>query len=604
MFTSDPNSHSSQNLNLNSIAFHSSGTGLLDPISPPSHPAGMGSGLPRFRSQSTPGLTLVGDRANNVLRGREGNDIIRGKGGNDKLYGRAGNDRLFGNTGNDTLVGGAGGDTLNGGSGNDRLVGNSGDDRLVGGQGNDTLVGGLGNDILLGGKGKNRLTGGAGQDVFVLSRQWGSRKLADTTVITDFKRGEDSIQLAGLSFDQLNVIAGKGQQSGHTLLQDQSTGNYLAILQNVRLSRADLMSTGLNPAPIPSPNLSPSPIPSSIPSPNPSPSPIPSPTPGIGTLSFSHSSYRVSEGGGLATITVTRTGGSTGSVTVGYSTSDNTAKAGQDYRAASGVLTFNAGETSKTFTVPILQDALFEGSEVLRLSLSNPTNGATLGQSKAFLTIVDDDAPTEAQIQSRATTQMTSGNTTIYTGYNQVSTGNDIGNQDPWVASFTNDRLNWYRDDYEITNDDSRGTHLLWDNNTGLLYAAFTSTGTQGTPAQDFRRFAQNGWLRSYSDYSPGGGGGGKVAILAKLDPLTGTVTNASFLTALNGNKTNSVSVKSLSLNGSYLLVQADSAFAPRKPDRTAMTRLEGVTGTSPNYTVEFAPDLGSVIRATSTNYA
>jgi hypothetical protein len=596
MFTSDPNSHSSHKLNLNSIALHSSGTELLDPISPPSYHAGTGSGLPRFRSQSTPGLTLVGDRKNNVLRGREGNDIIHGKGGNDKLYGRAGNDRLFGNQGNDTLVGGAGSDTLNGGAGNDRLVGNSGDDRLVGGQGNDTLVGGLGNDILLGGKGKNRLTGGAGQDVFVLSRQWGSSKLADTTVITDFKRGEDSIQLAGLSFDQLNAIAGQGQQAGHTLLRDQSTGNYLAILQNVRLSRADLVSTGSDPAPIPSPNPSPAPTPI--------PNPSPSPTPGIGTLSFSHSSYRVSEGGGLATITVTRAGGSTGSVTVGYSTSDNTAKAGQDYRATSGVLTFNTGETSKTFTVPILQDALFEGSEVLRLSLSNPTNGATLGQSKAFLTIVDDDAPTEAQIQSRATTRMTSGNTTIYTGYNQVSTGTDIGNQDPWMASFTNGKLNWYRDDYEITNDDSRGTHLLWNNNTGQLYAAFTSTGAQGTPAEDFRRFAQNGWLRSYSDYSPGGGGGGKVAILAKLDPLTGTVTNASFLTALNGNKTNSVSVKSLSLNGSYLLVQADSAFAPRKPDRTAMTRLEGVTGTSPNYTVEFAPDLGSVIRATSTNYA
>lgn len=208
----------------------------------------------------------------------------------------------------------------------------------------------------------------------------------------------------------------------------------------------------------------------------------------------------------------------------------------------------------------------------------------------------------EAEAISRATNRVTAGATTLYIGFNQVSVGDNSGNQDPWVASFTNGKLNWYRNDYEVTPDDGKGTNLVWDGGTNL-YAAFTATGTQGTPEQDFRRFATDGWLKNYSDASPGGGGGGKVAILAKLDPLTGNVINASFLTALNGTKTNSVSVQELSLNGNNLVVQADSAFAPRNADKTALIRNNSPL-VSPNYRVEFAPDLGSVLQVSSSNYS
>jgi hypothetical protein len=215
---------------------------------------------------------------------------------------------------------------------------------------------------------------------------------------------------------------------------------------------------------------------------------------------------------------------------------------------------------------------------------------------------VSDFVPSEGEAIRRATNRATAGATTLYIGFNQVTVGTNSGNQDPWVASFTSGQLNWYRNDYEITPDDGKGTNLVWDGGINL-YAAFTATGTQGTPEQDFRRFATAGWLKSYSDASPGGGGGGKVAILAKLDPLTGDVINASFLTALNGTKTNSVSVRDLSLNGNDLVVQADSAFAPRKADKTALTRNASPT-VSPNYTVEFAPDLGSVVRVSSVDYS
>ena len=59
-------------------------------------------------------------------------------------------------------------------------------------------------------------------------------------------------------------------------------------------------------------------------------------------------------------------------VSVDYATADETATAGSDYTATSGTLTFAAGETAKTVSVPLLDDAIDEGKEVMRLLLSNP----------------------------------------------------------------------------------------------------------------------------------------------------------------------------------------------------------------------------------------
>jgi CSLREA domain-containing protein len=76
---------------------------------------------------------------------------------------------------------------------------------------------------------------------------------------------------------------------------------------------------------------------------------------------------------------------------VNYSTTNGTAMAGSDYTATNGTLTFVPGETSKTFTVPIVDDTLGEPNETLTVTLSSPNN-ATLGApDMATLTIVDDD---------------------------------------------------------------------------------------------------------------------------------------------------------------------------------------------------------------------
>ena len=73
---------------------------------------------------------------------------------------------------------------------------------------------------------------------------------------------------------------------------------------------------------------------------------------------------------------------SSGRVTVDYATVDGSAKAGADYEATSGTLSFAPGETAKTVAVAVLDDAHDEGTEVLVLRLEN-ARGARLGDRLA-----------------------------------------------------------------------------------------------------------------------------------------------------------------------------------------------------------------------------
>lgn len=112
-----------------------------------------------------------------------------------------------------------------------------------------------------------------------------------------------------------------------------------------------------------------------------------------GILNFSSSLYNVDENAGSATITVIRTNGTTGTVTVDYTTQDGMATAGLDYVATSGVLTFPDGVTNQTFDVFVLPDFdSGETNEALVLLLSNPQGGAVLGgQNTATLDIANNN---------------------------------------------------------------------------------------------------------------------------------------------------------------------------------------------------------------------
>ena len=108
------------------------------------------------------------------------------------------------------------------------------------------------------------------------------------------------------------------------------------------------------------------------------------------TIQFSASTYNLNEGAGFLNASVTRSGDASSAASVIYATSSGNAKEGKDYVSAQGILNFAAGEISKSFPVLVIDNAFVDGARTVNLALSNPS-GATLGQSTAVLTIIDND---------------------------------------------------------------------------------------------------------------------------------------------------------------------------------------------------------------------
>ena len=98
-----------------------------------------------------------------------------------------------------------------------------------------------------------------------------------------------------------------------------------------------------------------------------------------------------SEDAGALSFEVSLTGASGKTVSVDFATSDGTATADADYRPASGTLTFEPGEVTKTVEVSVIDDAINESAEWFALALSNARN-ASLPRFPARGTIQDDDA--------------------------------------------------------------------------------------------------------------------------------------------------------------------------------------------------------------------
>lgn len=117
-------------------------------------------------------------------------------------------------------------------------------------------------------------------------------------------------------------------------------------------------------------------------------------------ISFDSGSLSISEGAGTATYTLSRSFvplGDTGS-TVRVTSVNGWAVAGQDFGGAGAVdriVTFGAGQTSATFTVPITNDNLVEFNENFQLVLSDATD-ATIGLGSAQTTIIDNDGTVKA----------------------------------------------------------------------------------------------------------------------------------------------------------------------------------------------------------------
>ena len=101
-----------------------------------------------------------------------------------------------------------------------------------------------------------------------------------------------------------------------------------------------------------------------------------------------------SEGAGEVAVTVQRTGGADGSVSVAYETVAGSATAGTDFGPVSGLLSWGDGDiTEQQIRVPIVSDDVVELAESFRVTLRDIQGGAGLGTTGANVQIAADGGP-------------------------------------------------------------------------------------------------------------------------------------------------------------------------------------------------------------------
>ncbi|MGD1936737.1 MAG: calcium-binding protein [Cyanophyceae cyanobacterium] len=495
--------------------------------------------------------TIIGGSGNDSALGLEGADILFGNRESDSLFGNQGNDSIFGGRDEDFLLGGRDGDLINGNLGNDFVGGNRGDDTVFGGRdsdsvfggkGNDLIYGDLGGDLLSGDLGQDTLFGGAGSDRFVLRPGAGDQTELLSDMVADFERGVDQIQLGGGITLRDVILEPSAALPNSTVVRQIATGEILGVIRNTINTQLAGVDFG---EPTTLPNYGSAPIPGA------------SPPPATGGTPIS---------GGISTPNSAPSGGAT---------SGGTAAPGSIPGGGGSPAPASTPTPTSTPPTPI--------------PTPNPTpapGGASLADVGGANLLNNGDSL--GALTSRGNAAVSQGNTTFVAGYAQVS-GN---NQNPRIARFDNGVRTWLGgDNYESGGADSVARGLLWDGGRDL-YAVFSIDGAQ---APDFRRFSGSGWINSY-----GNGGGPSVSVLARLNPNTGAIEQATYLRAeLSSGRTNTLRVNNLSFDGSgNVVVNASSFFSPLRADRTRFN----CSGSSPfDYTVTLSPDLSSALSASAS---
>ena len=272
-----------------------------------------------------------------------------------------------------------------------------------------------------------------------------------------------------------------------------------------------------------------------------------------GALEFSGAVYALDEGDAgatLVTITVTRTGGTAGAVSVDYATSDGTATlADNDYVAASGTLSWADGYTDdKAFDVTVNCDTDLEADETVDIALSNVTGGATLGLSAATVTIQNDDAHGTLQFSAAdyAEPEGDTGTTAVTvtvtrTGGSDGAVSVDYATSDGTATLADNDylaasgTLNWADGDADDKTFEvmiSGDTDFEADETVGLVLSSPTGGATLGSQSTATVTMKNDDALTSPITVGPGGPGAGYHfdSIQTALDALDTWLGGAVFL--------------------------------------------------------------------------
>lgn len=123
----------------------------------------------------------------------------------------------------------------------------------------------------------------------------------------------------------------------------------------------------------------------------------------VTAVQFETARVRVNEGAGRATLTITRTGDTGSATSLSYATSDaagnlrcaevnGAASARCDYSAISDTINFASGQSSRTVTIFITDDAYAESAETFTVRLSNVAGGGLGAPFTATVEIEDNDS--------------------------------------------------------------------------------------------------------------------------------------------------------------------------------------------------------------------
>ncbi len=303
-----------------------------------------------------------------------GNNGTGGFNGYYFAYNNSGYDRVsFSNIERFQIAGTVANDNIRTGDGNDMISAGAGNDAIDAGAGSDRLSGVARNAVNPGVGEIDSLNGGAGGDIYIIGNALttfyddgnsSTPGITDYARIVGFNPNEDIIQLTGPKNNYILGTSPISNLTGTAIYINKPSGEpdeLIAIVEGI--TGLDLNSNVF----IEAQNES-------------------------GLFSFSQATFTTPETNN-ATITLVRQQGSLGAVSVTLTLTNGMATAPADYDNNNITVNFAEGETSKTVTIPIVNDSLYESNETVNLTLSNPTNGASLGTQKtATLTIIDNDA--------------------------------------------------------------------------------------------------------------------------------------------------------------------------------------------------------------------
>ncbi|MDZ7953731.1 Calx-beta domain-containing protein [Nostoc sp. DedQUE09] len=285
-----------------------------------------------------------------------------------------------------------------------------------------------------------------------------------------------------------------------------------------------------------------------------------------------------------ANFTISLSNPSSQQITVNYNTSDSTANAADsDYNSASGTITFNPGETSKTLSIGVVGDNKFETDETFSVNLLGATNAA-IADNLAVATIINDDNQPTISISDVSVSE---GNTGTTTNANFIVTLSNASYQQITVNYNTSDGT------AQVTDSDYNSALGTITFNPGETSKVISIGVIGDNKAETNETFSVNLSAAANAAIADSLGVGNiidddnqptiTISDVSIIEGDTGTTTNANFTISLSNPSSQQVTVNYNTSDGTAQVADSDynsaSGTITFNPGETSKTLSIGVIG-------------------------